>query len=205
MAHAVIQEQDGRDGAGQGQHDVEKEFGVAAAVQLGGLHQFAGNVGGKECAAHDHVVHAQGSGQNQRPHGVEQTGIPHHQVGGHHAAAHEHGNDVKQGDGLVQGKILAAQGVGGGQGHRQVDGYAHGGVQQGVEEAAHDGFGFEYFVVSVQGEAHGIEHHFAARYRYGIGERGNDDEVQRIGYQQKDDGEDNENDGVIYHVTAGAF
>ena len=153
----------------------------------------------------DQVPRADGARQDQGPHGVQQARVTNDQVGGHHAAAHEHGHNVEQGNRLLQRKILTAQGIGGGDRDPQVHQHTAGRVQQRVQEAPNHRLRLENLPVTVQGKADRGEYHLAAGHRHRVGERGDDDKVQRIGHNQQHERQQNEDDRIENHVGSRPF
>ena len=131
MSHAIVQHHDGRDGSRQGKGNLEEEPALCTAVNLRRLIKLLRNIGLEESPGHDHVVHAQGAGKDQGPHGVQEPACLHYQVGRNQAAPEEHSDDVEYGDDFLAGEPVSGQRVGCGQGHRQVHQHAAHRVQHG--------------------------------------------------------------------------
>ena len=85
MRHGVVEGQHRNYRAGERQGDAEKVLEIAAAVNGGRLFQLAGNVLQKG-AGNNHVVDADGPGDNHHPAGIDHVQLPHQDVGGDGAA-----------------------------------------------------------------------------------------------------------------------
>ena len=181
MRNAVIEHHDGKDGHGQGQHQLEENLHVVRAVDARSLVQFAGNAG-LEVVLHDeHVPAADCAGQDQRPHGVHQPQISDHQERGDQATGEQHGKGEQESDELACFEIAAGEGIGGHRGQDDVDGRAQQGVENGVFIAGQDLLIVEYALIGDGGQSLGQQVNLALYHQQGAGEGAADGIDQRIG------------------------
>ena len=126
--HELPQGQDRHHRHAHRQQDLEEVEHFAGAVHVRGLPQVIGDalvVG----AGDDHVPDAEGAGQDDGPHGIQQAQVVDQQVSGDQAAVEEHGDD-EQG---VEDFLALEVGQGHGVGCQHGDSHRNKGKQQRID------------------------------------------------------------------------
>ena len=148
MGHAVEQDHDGDGSAADWQNHPGEDGPVVGAIQFGALLQLGRN--GLEVGAHNNEVEdADQAGQQCGKAGVQKAHVPHHQVGGDHAAVEKHSKGDQQGEGLFEQQILVCQCIGQHGRQHHIEEGAHNGIKNGVEVAGPDLRVLEYLKVGV--------------------------------------------------------
>ena len=185
LRHGRPQADHRQHGLGERQRDLEEIAQVAAAVDAGRVPQVSGQVGGKEHARHDDVVHRNGKRQNQHPERIVQPKVQNHRVGGDQAPIKEHGEHVIRVEQAAAHQILARKRVSHGHVHRQAHQHAQHRVGDGVAVANPEIRALAQLDVAVHVQPLGPEEHFAVGHQRGVAERGDQNEIQRIEHDQQ--------------------
>ena len=146
MLHNIEQCDNGQNGFAYRQNDLHQNPHMACPVDLSRLGQRIGNI--VKGSAHDHdVENGDTQGQYDGPDRIEHFQIPNDHIGGDQTAVEKHREGDEKVDGFLEHQIFSRKTIGGQTGQHQPDGGAKDHIVNGVEIAAKNVAGFEYFFV----------------------------------------------------------
>ncbi|MNC33889.1 hypothetical protein D3C75_822990 [compost metagenome] len=169
VPHSVEKPEGGHSRKRQGQHNPEQHPHIIAAVDPGGILQSVGDVL-EEVFQHDQVEGADGIGNHQGPQGIGQMQRLHHEVGGNHPAAEQHGEQDSQQNHLPAPELGFGQRVRHQRGEQEVDEGAQHRNINGNQHAPEQRVRGKDIAVGGQGPLLGPQNQPALGYLCGAGE-----------------------------------
>ena len=189
-----IEQGDGRDGRKRkGNHDAQQDADIPGSVDLCRFLQAVGD-GVEIIAEDDHVEGSDQAGDDQRPEGIHQPGVPNNQIGGNKSAGKEHGENIEEGDELPALETVPADDVRDDHGQADVDDRADRGDAHGNQQGLHEAGTAQHHPVRVQAHVHRPQEHVPREDRHVPG-KGFGDDVQ-VGKQAEDH---DDNQSYIIH------
>ena len=169
---------DGRDSRhSHGNHQLCENHQIVGAVYLGGLLQLRGDCLEKIDEDND-VEGIEHIRQNQRPKGVDDSGVSDHQIGRDDAAVKQHGEDQKDGKETVPVEIGPGHSVGHGAGYAHPQGRPDNGAEHGNPEGTVKPCVGKGDPVCLQGKSLRPENHCPFPHIGGVADGNRDDIVK---------------------------
>lgn len=194
---------DGDDGRGQRQRNLEEEVQIAASVNLRRFAQFFWQRAAEVGANQDDVVHRYRAKQNDAQPRVGQVQRPHHRIGGNQAAAEIHGEHQKAGHEAATHQIAPRKHIAAGDAHGKAQERGAYRVKDGVGVAGEDAAVLEHIAKTQHIKLRRKEYQFPAIGIYWIVNGSNQHIVQGVEHHNHQQDDDDVVDHVEGPVTAG--